>query len=166
MYSRHSCALETGLAVSANKFGLGVFPGGNPMKTSRAFGAVLAASLFGAATSAGAASIDASRQAVIDNLAGQLRQTISQVAAGSEAGVYEAQLALTLDQANVECAVAIAAVRETQGGKYAPPARTAIDALGRRVGRCGLRGTGALLGGGRVAFTSSAPLGGGGSNYQ
>lgn len=127
---------------------------------------LLAASVLAGATAAGAASIDASRQATIDGLAGQLRQVLGLVPSGSKSQVYEAQLVSTVDQANVECPIALAAVRQVQGGTATESEQQALNALGRRVARCGARGTGALAGGGPLAFTSSAVLGGGGSNYQ
>lgn len=135
----------------------------------------LAAGVFAAGSivtsgPASAADLTATRQASIDSLAGQLRQTIKLVPAGSNESAYEGQLVAAVDQADVECAIAIAAVREMVGMQASPPAREALAALLRRVGRCGVRGTGAISGGGPVAIASGPTLGGGGSangsNYK
>lgn len=129
-----------------------------------------AAGLIVTSSPASAADLTATRQAAIDSLAGQLRQTVKLVPTGSNESAYESQLVAEVDQANVECAIAIAAVQEMAGMEAPAPAHEALAALLRRVARCGVRGTGAISGGGPAAIAFGPTLGGGGSangsNYK
>ena len=138
------------------------------MMTHRGATAALALTLALVGGSGALATVGGSgRQAAIDGLANRLGQTVADTPEGAHEDFYEGQLVAAIDQAQVECAIAIAAVQEARGRPAPTAAHQALLVLSRRVGRCG-GGTGAL-GGGLTAGGNGPAAGGGGtagSNYR